>query len=648
MADRREQNPEHLDLQMVLNAIPQRLFWKDRDFTYLGCNQLFAEDAGLSSPQEVIGRTDFELKWKASAHIYRADDADVIENGTMKLNYEEPLVRPDGTELWLRTSKVPLRNHDGEIIGVFGTYEDITEYRRAREELSRSEERYRTLVEQASDGILLTTDDGLILDANAAIEKLLGYTREELLSKRFADLVEPAALAANPPMYDRLRTGITVTNERLLMRSDSTTVPVEVSARQLPDGSLLGFIRDISERNAAQRRERALEAQLRQSQKMEALGTLAGGVAHDFNNILLAITGYTELVSETFDEDDPTRADLQQVLRAADRGRQLVDRILAFSRPAGEEPHPVWPEVVLSEVLPLLGSSLPRKIDVHTRIAASDRVVMADEALINQILLNLVTNAAHAMPGGGRLEVTLDEREFDHPTAHMHGELSPGRYFVLSVADSGHGIAPELLDRVFEPFFTTKDVGRGSGLGLAIVHGIASSLGGAVAVSSKTNEGTIFRVYLPSRDAPEAGRNGEEGEMAAGGGRILLVDDEPQLVAIGERMLRRHGYDVVTFTDPHEAIAAFEADPGHFDAIVTDVTMPGLDGTDLSRRAREARSDLPIVLVTGYRDHTTQDAMATRGLGTVLMKPYVGADLVRAVGRALGRAAGRKPDTENG
>ena len=637
MAGRKEETNPY-NLQMVLDAIPQRLFWKDREFKYLGCNQVFADDAGLSSPEEIIGMNDFELSWKASAHLYRADDTDVMENGTTKINYEEPQVRSDGTELWLRTSKVPLRDENGEIIGVFGSYEDITEYRRARDRVAASEERYRNLVEQASDGILLTTAQGEILDVNRAIETMLGYSRKDMLSRHFTEFIEPSTLAANPPRYEALHAGQTVTNERLLVRSDKKGLPVEVTARQLPDGNLLGFVRDISERVASQKRERALEAQLRQSQKMEALGTLAGGVAHDFNNILLAIMGYTELVSETLPEDAGERADLQQVLRAADRGRQLVDRILAFSRPAGDEPHPVAIDEVLRDVVPLLDSSLPRNIEVHTDIARCDRVVMADEALVNQILLNLVTNAAHAMPDGGRVEVALTERQFEKPTPHLHGELAPGRFFVLSVSDSGSGIRPELIERIFEPFFTTKDIGRGTGLGLSIVHGIASSLDGAVSVESAPGEGATFTVYLPSHEAPsqEEKQDAPEAPEAAGE-RILLVDDEPQLVAIGSRMLTRKGYEVVSFTDPVTALAAFEAAPGDFDAIVTDFTMPGLNGTELSRRARELRADLPVVLVTGYRDDTTRDKAVAGGLSTVLMKPYVGADLVRAVRRALHR-----------
>jgi len=629
---------------MVLDAIPQRLFWKNRKFEYLGCNQAFAEDAGLSSPDEIIGRNDFELSWKASAHLYRTDDADVMENGTTKINYEEPQVRADGTELWLRTSKVPLRNADSRVIGVFGSYEDITEYREARERVARSEERYRNLVEQASDGILLTTAEGKILEINSAIEEMLGFHRDEVLAKHFTDFVEPSTLNANPPMYEELRMGRAITNERFLVRSDGTAIPVEVSARQLPDGNLLGFIRDISERSASQKRERALEAQLRQSQKMEALGTLAGGVAHDFNNILLAIMGFTELVSETLPEGAEERADLQQVLHAADRGRQLVDRILAFSRPADDEPHPVAIDEVMRDVIPLLQSSLPRNVDVHTDIAECDRVVMADEALVNQIVLNLVTNAAHAMPEGGRLDISLVEREFDDVIPHMHGELTPGRFFILSVSDAGRGIRPELVERIFEPFFTTKDVGQGTGLGLSIVHGIASSLDGAVSVSSVTGQGSTFTVYLPSHDAPARDKVIEPADIPdAAGERILLVDDEPQLVAIGQRMLSRKGYEVMSFTDPIEAFAAFEAAPDRFDAIVTDFTMPGMNGTELSRRAREVRADLPIVLVTGYRDDTTRDKAVAGGLSMVLMKPYVGAELVRAVRKALHRARRNTP-----
>jgi len=625
------------NLRLVMDTIPQRLFWKDRNFRYLGCNQRFAEDAGLRSPDEIVGKTDFELSWKEIAPLYRSDDRDVMESGITMINYEEPQLREDGERLWLRTSKIPMRNETGEVIGVFGSYEDITDYKLAEEALRDKDDKYRTLVDQAMDGILLTDVDGNNIEANNAALEIFGYDREEFLKLNIRSLIEKENLSATPLKVGELLDGVTVTTERVVVRKDNTVVPVEIRARRLADGNILGFIRDISKRLSAEKTRRFLESQLRQSQKMEAMGTLAGGVAHDFNNILLAISGYAELIRGGLAENSPSSRDIEQLLAAADRGRQLIKRLLAFSRSGDSELKPVLVSGVVEEVLPLLRETVPRTIEIRVDIQHRAGYIIGDENMILQVLLNLVTNAAHAIQGGsGVLEIVLKTVEIASDLQHQHGVLGPGKYHLLCVSDTGHGIDPAHSDRIFDPFFTTKEVGKGTGLGLSVVHGIVAGLGGGITVQSGPGRGTQFDVFLPYRDSPAPVQDEEPMEgPVEGTGRVLLVDDEPQLTDLGTRMLSKSGYDVMAFTNPADAFNAFKADPNAFDVVITDYTMPGQTGLELARKMLELRSELPVILVTGFSDDVNREIALNAGLSDLLMKPFRYEDLARTIAKVL-------------
>jgi len=627
--------PTLVQLEQILQAFPCPMFWKDRSGVYLGCNDPFARDAGVTSPSEVIGRLDSDLPWASIAEKLREEDRGIVEDHREIVNLETSRPGADGRPEWIRKTKMALTDGNGGVIGVFGYYEYITEYREARESVSESEARYRTLVEQATDGIVLTTADGVFIDANPAATKMVGYSSEELRRMRFVELIEPRSLEKNPPRYDELYGGEAVTNERILVHKDGSTLPVEMSARQLPDGNLLGFIRDISERKAAQRKQQVLETQLRQAQKMEALGTLAGGIAHDFNNILLVIAGYGELLQHALDQDDQHSADVEQIMRAADRGRRLVQRILAFSRPASHNMEPIAIVRALGDILPLLRSSLPDDVDLEVELPESESFVLAEEALVQQVLLNLVTNAAHAMPGGGTVRVALQEREFHHPVGHVGGQLDSGRYVVLQVGDAGVGMDDEMLRRVFEPFFTTKTPDRGSGLGLSIVHGVVGEMGGGVAVESEVGVGSTFTVYLPTTDAaveqPIAPETKKRPDRAI---RVLLVDDEPALVDINQRRLESIGFSVATFTDPRTALVALSEDAQSVDVVVTDWNMPPMNGAEFVRRARMVRPDLRAVLITGFRADSSDDA-GDGVVDYVLNKPFTGQQLADAIERAL-------------
>jgi CheY-like chemotaxis protein len=372
---------------------------------------------------------------------------------------------------------------------------------------------------------------------------------------------------------------------------------------------------------------------------MEAIGTLAGGIAHDFNNILGAIVGYGELAQQQSAPGTALRRYLDNVMHATGRARALVDRILGFSRSGLGERVPVNVQSVIEETLELLHASLPRAIRIESRLEAGDTAVIGDATHLHQVAMNLFTNAIHAMQHGGVLSVALERIDLSERVSLARGTLSAGPYVRLVVSDTGTGIPPEVLDRMFDPFFTTKGVGEGTGLGLSLVHGIVTDLGGAIDVSTRAGAGTSFEIWLPT--AGEARRPAAEAaqELPRGNGEtMMIVDDEPALVALVEETLAELGYEPVGFTSSEAALAAFRATPERFDLILTDEAMPDLVGTELTQQLRRTRPDIPIILVSGHGGTQLARSAAMIGVSELLRKPLERRELAEAVARVL-RAA---------
>ena len=390
-------------------------------------------------------------------------------------------------------------------------------------------------------------------------------------------------------------------------------------------------------REAAERAERRrLESRLRQAQRLEAMGTLAGGIAHDFNNILGAILGYGERVLREA-RGRRLRGDVESIMAAGERGRALVERILAFTRSGLGERVAVHVEKVVREALDLLEAKRPARIHVKADLRAGRAALLGDPTQVHQILMNLGTNAVQAMGPGGTLSVLLDAIRFERPRSATIGSIEAADYVVLTVADTGSGIAPEIIERIFEPFFTTKDVGTGTGLGLSLVHGIVTELGGAIDVASTPGTGSVFTVYLPRSGEVEAlDENEEELAMPRGEGqRVLIVDDEEPLVRLATRTLEELGYAPTGFTSSAAALAAFRADPQRFDALITDERMPGMSGSALIREVRGIRSRMPIVLMSGYVGGAIASSAREAGAEEVLKKPLSARELATSLARVL-------------
>jgi signal transduction histidine kinase len=390
----------------------------------------------------------------------------------------------------------------------------------------------------------------------------------------------------------------------------------------------------------AQAEREQLEQRLRQAEKMEAVGRLAGGIAHDFNNVLAGVFAYGEMLFDETPEDSPLKRYAKNVLTAATRGRALVEQILAFSRSQLGKRVPIDVTQVVAETLELLRGSLPANIRLESSAPALPLIVIGDATQLHQVVMNVCSNAIQAMSATGTLRVALETTDLSAERALSHSTLGPGRYVRLTIQDCGSGMDQATLARIFEPFFTTKEIGRGTGLGLSLVYAIVTDAGGAIDVRSALEQGSTFTIYLTRAEAALAATSEAAAPLPRGNGeRVLLVEDEANLLAMTAEVLTRLGYEPASFSDSQTALAAFEAAPRSFDVVITDDVMPGLTGTGLAQRLHRRRPDLPIVLVSGYSDPALTPQTLIAGVSAMLAKPLQSRQIATTLARVLHRNA---------
>jgi PAS domain S-box-containing protein len=498
-----------------------------------------------------------------------------------------------------------------------------------------TDEFIRTAFERCPSGLIVVDGAGHITVVNQEVERLFGYSRNELLGQPVELLVPLHSTGghaklreeyARSPDARRMGSG----RELFARHKDGHEIPVEIGLSPIttPEGIfILGTIVDVSER-------RDLEERLRQTQKLEAIGNLASGIAHDFNNILLGIVGYSELAREAARDLPLVTSDLDIVIDNARRGRDLVNRILFFTRKSQPARAPTNLTAPVRDAVQLLRATLPPNIEIREGFDATSPHVVADGNELHQIAMNLATNAAYAMKNnGGILEIRVGPVTVDQAFASAHPGAHPGLYVRLQISDTGVGIPAQVLERIFEPFYTTKPQGEGTGLGLSVIKQIVLSLGGTIEVSSKLGEGTRFDVYLPAAPptlSPPELDNPARQRLD----RILLVEDEARLANLGRRVLESAGFEVVVHTSSLQALEEFRADPKRFDLLVTDNTMPHLTGLQLVEKVHSARPDLPILMVSGIGESMSVEALKERGVARLLSKPYQAEDL-KAAAREL-------------
>ena len=622
-------------LRLVLDAIPVRVFWKDRDCVYLGCNRLFANDAGLESPEQIIGKTDFDLTWHDQAKLYQADDRQVMDDDTPKLNYEESQTTPDGRQLWLRTGKIPLRAGDGSVIGMLGAYEDITERKAVETELQESRKRRSEAEHMAKFGHWQLNLVDNSLEWSDEIYRIF-----EIDPKKFNPSYEAFLNAIHPE--DRELVDATYNKsvknkknykiEHRLLLDGNKIKHVQERGRTIyaDDGTPLqsiGTVQDITERVD-------MEETVRRSKKMDAIGQLSGGIAHDFNNQLAVIIGHLEILVDYLPEGETLRESVDTANKAALRCTDLTRRLLTFSRQQSANKAIVDLNAIIRDLDTMIARSVTPEVELEYLLADDLWKVEIDSGEFQDAILNLVINARDAMPVGGKLLIGTSNIDLREDDVALQLGLEPGSYVRLTLSDNGTGMDEETLEHIFEPFFTTKAEGIGTGLGLSMVYGFATRYGGNIIAYSEPGVGTIFRTYLPRSVRSESALASDEPrqrELLTGGESVLIVDDEVALLKLTQQWLNKLGYRTRVAENGRQALDIISGDE-EFDLLVTDVIMPGgMNGYELAQQAMEKNPRLKVLLTSGFtREASLQDGLSDL-FTNLITKPYRMADLARKI-----------------
>ncbi|MDM8535526.1 response regulator [Desulfobacterales bacterium HSG17] len=522
--------------------------------------------------------------------------------------------------------------------------EKVAELRQAHEKLKESESRYRSIFENAVEGIYQVTPQGCFFSASPSMAKMLGYDSPEELVSSVTDIGTQCYVSTNDrgKLFRILaQDGVVQGFETRMKKKDDSVIWVTLSARLVCDdqGQSLyteGFCADITRQKEAEQALQESEHRLRQAQKMEAIGTLAGGIAHDFNNILHPILGYSEMLLDDIPEHSPFRNSLNKIYGGTLRAGELVKQILTFARQGTDEFKLMKMQPVIKEALKLIRSAIPTTIDIKQDIRADCGIIKADPTQIHQIVMNLTTNAYHAMgDSGGKLKVSLKEIESSEYNI-ITPDTPHGVYACLTVSDTGKGMHKDVIQKIFDPFFTTKEKGKGTGMGLSLVYGIIKNMNGAIQVNSKLGKGTEFKIYIPLiKESSEEQDTKTNISIQGGPEHILLVDDEEPIVAMTKQMLNRLGYQVTSHISSLDALESFRAAPDQFDMIITDMAMPNMAGDILAVELTGIRPDIPILLCTGFSEAMSEEKAASLGIKGFLMKPVMKNEFARKIREVL-------------
>jgi len=740
----------------LVENIPQKIFTKDKRSGYVSCNENYARDLGIR-PEEIVGKTDFDFFPKELADNYRADDMRLMESGETE-GIEEQYIH-GGEKAWIYTVKTPIRDKAGNTVGILGVFSDITDRKRTEDALRESEKRFRQIAESTEEWIWEVNNDGLYTYSSHVVEKILGYTPEEIVGKKhfydffpfdmreqmkkevfegFAskrpfiryvnmnahkngsiitletsgspildcgggllgyrgvdvDITERKKaedrLVVLNQAIEALPVGVTISdlegkilysnpfeaethgytvdeliggNARIFSPEENwrpinseelssievwkrETVNIKKSGEVFPvylislavrtsDGKPIGIVtacEDLTERQK-------LEDQLRQAQKMEAVGTLAGGIAHDFNNILNVIIGFGTMVMDRMGDDPLSKEQMNEVLIAAERAATLTKRLLIFTRKQVVEVKPVKVNELILGLQKMLVRIIKESIDFTLHLADSPMMILADAGQIEQVLINLVSNARDAMMEGGRLTIGTGIKELDEEYVAAYGYGKPGRYALITVADTGQGMDEETKKKIFEPFFTTKGIGDGTGLGLAISYGIIKQHNGYIRVYSELGKGTEFKIYLPLiEDSAVLGKKTEATVSAKGGNETILVaEDDASLRKLSRIVLESYGYTVITAEDGEDAITKFMENRERISLALIDMIMPKKNGKEVVEVIRQVSPRTKILFASGY----TMDIIMTKELTEsgfdFILKPVLPKDLLKKVRELLDR-----------
>jgi PAS domain S-box-containing protein len=632
-------------LTNIFDSIQDGITILDHDFNIIRVNSTVEKWHSHALP--LIGKKCYKVYQNRNDRCEVCPSYQTIQTGTPA---HAIITRKEGrdgkTIKWLDLLSFPLTDIEtGKIKGVIEYVRDITDRKRIEEALKESEERFRQLYDEAPVGYHEVDSHGRITQVNRTELAMLGYTVEEMIGQplwRFLVEEEKDRQTIMAKLSGSIKPGRAF--ERTYKRKDGTTLPVLIEDRLLRngEGQIIGIratIQDITERKKAEEEKAALQEQLRQSQKMEAIGRLAGGIAHDFNNLLTAIKGYSQLSLFELKEGDPLKGNIEEIQKASQKASDLTRQLLAFSRRQILE----FKVLDLNTIVRDLDKMLHRMLgeDIELIYALDDHLgrVKGDPGQIEQVILNLAVNARDAMPSGGKLIIETANVELDDVYARSHIAVTPGRYVILSVTDTGVGMTPEVKERIFEPFFTTKEKGKGTGLGLSTAYGIVKQSGGNIWVYSEPGKGTTFKIYLPRVDElPEEMRKKEiGGEIPFGSETILVVEDEEVVRKLAVKILEKQGYKVLEASNGVDASAICERRKEPIHLILTDVVMPGMNGHQLVEQFRQVFQDFKVLYMSGYTDNTiVHHGVLKKGINYI-QKPFTPDALARKVREVLDR-----------
>ncbi|HEX4826116.1 MAG TPA: PAS domain S-box protein [Candidatus Polarisedimenticolaceae bacterium] len=612
-------------LRVLVSQMPAILWSTDRDLRFTS-----SVGAGLGhlelKANEVVGKTLQEY--------FGTGDPRALPIAThlRALGGEPSTYEMDWKGRTFHSHVEPLYDAGRQIVGTIGAAIDLTDRKAAEEALKQSEARKDAVVRTALDAVIGMSHDGLVTEFNPAAEEMFGWSRDEAIDRPLDRLI---ARIGNGPA-DVIGRRI----ETMALRKDGGEFPVEVAITRVPivgPPVYTGYIRDLSERKCAEERLRLSEEQLRQSQKLEAIGTLAGGVAHDFNNMLTAILGYTALLKRGVESGESVTRAAEVIEKAAQRGAALTRQLLGFARKGKNQTVAVDLDATIREVLELLSRTIDKRIRIRHVPGGVSPIVSGDPSQIEQVILNLAVNARDAMPDGGELAFAIDETMLDGERAERYPGTQPGPHWRLRISDTGCGIPAEIVGRIFEPFFTTKDRDKGTGMGLAMVYGIVQNHGGGIRVESAVGAGTTVEILLPRGACALAETAAAADDGVRGHGRILVVDDEEAVRDVTADLLRELGYDVATAFDGQDAVEYYERHAAEIDLILIDLVMPRMGGRECFRALKALNPDVRTVLCTGYGFNIAAQELLDEGMTGFLSKPYDFGRLSSVVSRTLAK-----------
>lgn len=644
-----------LHYHSLVEQLPQAIVHKDRDGHVTFANSRYCQMIGRPLA-DVIGKTDFDLLQPEQAQQSRADDLRIMETGGV-IEATDRHIDERGQERYLQTLRFPLHDAAGRIAGVQCLTLDVTERKRADEAIQSSRQRHSLHVDQTPLAVIEWDLYFQVTAWNASAERIFGYTAAEALGHHAAELIVPKNVRPHVnKIWDALvsqRGGSRSTNKNVT--KDGRDIICEWYNTPILDASgnvvaVASLVQDVTERHEAEKARGKLEVQLRQAQKMEAVGQLAGGVAHDFNNILTVVLGNARLLNDEPGLSPAAKAKVDELIRAGEQASTLTHQLLTFSRRNIMETHLADLNVVLTDVTQMLTRLIGEDISLECECAPHSLAVRIDASLIGQVIVNLVVNARDAMPSGGSLKIGTGLKTVSAEQAHNHPDAHVGQFATLYVADTGCGMSETIRSHLFEPFFTTKEIGKGSGLGLSVAYGIIKQHGGWIECNSAVSQGSTFTIYLPVvLDSPSASKDAKPPTTAprAGSETILVVEDEPSVSQFVRTCLEKEDYRVLVASSGTEALRQWESVGGAIDLLMTDMVLPGgLSGNDLATQLRAVQPGLRIIFSSGYSpDYSGSDIEQSSG-AIFLQKPYSPNTLIKTVRRCLDATVSRRGDGE--